>query len=565
MNILFLNCGRRCELISLFRDALNRRGGGFIYGTDIDINAPAMYKVDEAAVFPRTESDEFPEVLAEFCRRRDIRLLIPSIDPDLTALDRHREKIKSLIPELRLLIPPHETIALSRDKRASRGRFAELGALVPAEIKKISKDMKMPVFVKPPDGSAGQGARRIDTFREFEAALKERPDLMVEEVVDGPEYTVDVICDFSGHAVEAVPRLRLKVRGGEVSRGVIEMRKDLIELSKRLAEGFGAHGPVTLQFRSPSPGVYVAMEMNARMGGGLPLSVAAGADWPGMILDLAAGGKINDPGLRIADGMMMNRFDASLFTMPNITPLPTLKWTRDIHLTQKKSILKGVKTFIFDMDDTLYPESDFVMGGYSAAAKRMWELKRIDIEPVLRTLFKNGERTDIFRKAVHMIGFTDFDEPLLMELVKAYRSHTPSLRPYNDCDSLRKLRSSGFTVGLLTDGWGDVQEAKFKALGVSALFDFAIFTDRLGGKEFWKPSAEPFIHAAKEYKFTPESAVYVGDNPEKDFYGAKKAGMKTVRIRRMYGEHISKYPVNEDFAPHACIYSLREIEKALNI
>lgn len=565
MNILFLNCGRRCELIALFRNALNRRGGGFIYGSDIDINAPAMYKVDEAAVFPRTESDEFPEMLAKFCRERNIQLLIPSIDPDLTALDKHRSKIAKLAPDLKLLLAPHETIALSRDKRASRMRFAELGASVPAEIKEIGPDMNMPVFVKPPNGSAGQGASRIDTFCELEAVLRENPDLMVEELVGGPEYTVDVLCDFAGRAVEAVPRLRLKVRGGEVSRAVVEMRKDLIDLSMRLAVGFDAQGPVTLQFRSPAPGVFVAMEMNARMGGGLPLSVAAGADWPGMILDLAEGGKISDPGLKIADGMMMNRFDASLFTIPESTPLPSLKWTHDIHLSQKKSVLKGIRTFIFDLDDTLYPESDFVMGGYSAAAKRMWELKRIDIEPVLRSLFKNGERTDIFRKAMHMIGFVDFDEPLLMELVKAYRNHFPDIRPYNDCDVLRRLRSAGFTVGLLSDGWGDVQESKFKALRISDHFDFAIFTDRLGGKEFWKPSSKPFLHAAEKYKFQPESAVYIGDNPEKDFYGAKKAGMKTIRIRRMFGEHILKDSVREDFAPHACIDSLREIENALKI
>lgn len=556
MNILFLNGGRRCELIELFRDALSRRGGGRIVVSDISDMAPALYKADVATMLPHTSSPDFPEALAALCARESISLMIPTIDPDLEALDSIRQSILPLCHGLTLLMPPSKTIQAARDKRLGKELFASLDATVPDYVDLDAPDIPFPVFVKPPHGSSSIGARAVGSMAELSRALEKEPDLMVERLVGGPEYTVDVLCDFNGKALAAVPRRRIKVRGGEVSQGIVEMRKDLVALAMRLAEGFGAHGPVTLQFRMPEEGEFVAMELNARMGGGLPLSVAAGADWPGMILDLVAG---RAPNLRfgVSDGLAMSRYDSSVFFMPGFLPGESAPAPS---LASRKGFLEGVKAFVFDLDDTLYLERDFVLSGYRAVAGRVWRDHAIDIESPLRSLFESGRRGDLFTEAFRMLG-VEVQESYLALLVDLYRSHSPRIAPCVDYEVVRTLRAKGFKTGIVTDGWKNVQASKIEALGIAGDIDSIILTDALGGRDFWKPSPVPFKRVLERLEVEPGQAVYIGDNPAKDFIGAHAAGMKAIWLRRRGAEHSKDALPSESHAPDAMIESLAELLK----
>ncbi len=556
MNILFLNGGRRCELIGLFRDALERRGGGRIVASDISGMAPALYKADASALLPRTSSSEFPAALAALCKREGVSLLIPTIDPDLEALDSIRQSLASICPGLKLLLSPSRTIRLARDKRKSKELFSSLGAAVPDYADLDDPELAFPLFVKPPNGSSGVGARAVKSMEELSAALESEPGLMVEHVVEGPEFTVDVLCDFNGKALAAIPRKRLKVRAGEVTQGVVEMRKDLIELSMRLAEGFEAQGPVTIQFRMPSEGVYVAMEINARMGGGLPLSVAAGADWPGMIVDMVEG---RAPNLRfgVSDGMAMSRYDSSVFFMPGFIHGEAPAAPK---LSTRKSLLDGVKAFVFDLDDTLYLERDFVFSGYRAVAERVWRDHAIDIEGRLRALFESGRRGDLFTEALRASG-VEVPESYMSILVEIYRSHPPRISPCLDYGAVKALREKGFMTGIVTDGWKNVQSSKIEALEIAGDFDSIVLTDALGGQEFWKPSPEPFKRVLQHLDVAPQHAVYIGDNPAKDFIGAHAAGMKAIRIVRPGAIHSKAPAISEAYAPDAMIESLSELLK----
>ena len=315
MNLFFLNVGRRCELVEAFRRALALRGGGIIFGSDVSPLAPGLQVVDHSVIFPHGDSRYFAETLLNYCRFNEISLVIPTIDPDLVRLDALVGRFASELPSCRLLISPSFTLRHARDKRLSRRLFAELGAEVPTEVSLDDPGFSFPVFVKPFDGSGGQGAEIVHDQAILLNRLQENPTLMLENVVTGSEYTVDVLCDFQAKALCAVSRRRIKVRSGEVVQGVVERNRKLEVLASTLAEGFRATGPVTVQFLRPNEGRFVAMEINARMGGGLPLTIAAGADWPEWILDLYMGRK---PYLdkNIIDGLVMTRCDRSFFLTP---------------------------------------------------------------------------------------------------------------------------------------------------------------------------------------------------------------------------------------------------------
>jgi putative hydrolase of the HAD superfamily len=81
-----------------------------------------------------------------------------------------------------------------------------------------------------------------------------------------------------------------------------------------------------------------------------------------------------------------------------------------------------------------------------------------------------------------------------------------------------------------------MQRSKMAALGLVAWFDPIIYTDDWG-REHWKPSVRAFEHALALVDVAPRQAMYVGDNPGKDFIGARRLGMATVRVVRPATEH----------------------------
>jgi carbamoyl-phosphate synthase large subunit len=140
----------------------------------------------------------------------------------------------------------------------------------------------------------------------------------VQELIDGPEITSDVICDFDGNALQVVSRQRIQVRGGEAIKSVTIQNERIAESCRRIAESLPARGPITVQsiFTENGP---VFIEINARLGGGVPLAIAAGVDVPAILLSLAAGFPIEDLVECEAEaGWYMTRFDESIFVKDDV-------------------------------------------------------------------------------------------------------------------------------------------------------------------------------------------------------------------------------------------------------
>jgi HAD superfamily hydrolase (TIGR01509 family) len=541
--------------VESFRKALRRRGNGRIFGSDISPLAPGLQVVDHSAIFPHGDSAEFPVFLSNFCRDHEIDLVIPTIDPDLARLDSMRAAFEKKNPKCRLLLPCSFTLQYALDKRLSKKLFAELGADVP-EFADPNEDC-FPLFVKPPRGSSGKGAGVVYDRDTLYQRLVENPELIVEQVVAGPEYTVDVLLDLSARALCAVSRRRIRVREGEVLQGIVERNKNLERLAMQLAEGFRATGPVTVQFRRPDSERFVAIELNARMAGGLPLTIAAGADWPGWILDIYMEKPV-DTRVKIDDGMIMTRCDRSFFLSPPFQ-VPPVAMPGKITLPIIHERLRTAQGWIFDMDDTLYPERDFVFSGYRAVAAKIYDDFHFDIEGDLREAFVQGVRGDLFTRALRLAGMPA-EEHYVKSLVNVYRTHLPEIRPYLDVvPMLTHLKRRGLRIALITDGWQQVQEKKLAALGIASFFSDIIFTDSIAGTNSWKPATDGFLQCLRSLQLDANQCVFVADNPVKDFIGARKLGITTVRIQRRGAEHENEQPIDTDHAPDFSYNSLQEI------
>lgn len=315
---MLLTCiGRRVELLRAFRLAGKSLGIRLdIHGADATPLSPAIQLVEHAHIVPPINSGKYIDALADIVQREKIDLLIPLIDSELPAIASAVERFSAL--GCRALISSSPCVEVCRDKLLTFRKLTEAGIDTPTTSLWIAmveqKRHRFPYFLKPRSGSAAMGnhvVRSVDELRTFGGLVK---DAIVQEFVKGTEYTLDVYIDFEGRVRCVVPRKRLEVRTGEVSKGLIVKDRAIMDVGHRVADTLGdCRGIITVQCMVTPQGRIRVIEINPRFGGGAPLSIHAGADFPKWILQELLGQKprINPTGFR--DDVAMLRYDESVF------------------------------------------------------------------------------------------------------------------------------------------------------------------------------------------------------------------------------------------------------------
>ena len=223
----------------------------------------------------------------------------------------------------------------------------------------------------------------------------------------------------------------------------------------------------------------------------------------------------------------------------------------------------SVVCLVFDLDDTLYPEASFNRGGYRAAGQ--WaerELGLADLGKTLVDLYEGGRRGDLFDAGLAMLGHPA-DKATVERLIEAYRSHAPELAPFEDAIWALVHYGAHVPLGLITDGFAHVQRAKVAALGIAPRFRHIVYTDALGGRDFWKPSPAGF-EAIERAVPEANAFVYIGDNATKDFVAPNARGWRTIRVVRPSGEYrTSQAPAGGE--PHDTILSLMRLPALLGV
>jgi putative hydrolase of the HAD superfamily len=217
-----------------------------------------------------------------------------------------------------------------------------------------------------------------------------------------------------------------------------------------------------------------------------------------------------------------------------------------------------IKAWIFDLDDTLYPESDYVRSGFRAVGE--WAERRLGLsQPIVRSelqsLFDADFRSDSFQ---WWLADRGLPESLLPEMVQAYRDHSPQVEFFPETSRVLDALKKTFRLGLVTQGRRTAQEAKIRALGLDHWMNAIVILGEEDRAE-WKPNREPFYRALAMLSVAGGDAAYVGDNPQKDFRGAREAGLHTVRIRRPGGFHTGDEPATAEDAPDREIHSLDQL------
>ncbi len=221
--------------------------------------------------------------------------------------------------------------------------------------------------------------------------------------------------------------------------------------------------------------------------------------------------------------------------------------------------MNSLQAIVFDLDDTLYAERDYVLSGFKAVAN--WASLNLGIDEergsaTLCNLYHQGVRNNTFNQwlAIHQIE----NPQVVTKLLDVYREHAPTISPFSESIDLLKTLTKSYKIGLVSDGYLQVQQRKWAALGLDHFFDAVVFSDSLG-RENWKPSTAPFKLVLERLNIAPEFSAYIGDNPLKDFFGARQLGMSTIWVKRSDSEYGNLQPPGLAYHPDLTIESLSQV------
>jgi carbamoyl-phosphate synthase large subunit len=283
--VLLTGVGKRYDIVSAFAEHTT------VVAADPNPLAPAQYAAHARRAVPRIDDPAYVGALAELCEEFGVGAVIPLTDLDLEVLAQARAD--GLLPAL---VPDPAIARATYDKYETHLLLERLGLPSPPTVLPGEAPRSYPVMVKPRRGS---GARSIHPAADageagFFCAYVKEP-VMIQRLMDGPEFSIDCLSDRDGICLNAIVRTMIESRGGESVKGTVIADLELIELGRRVVEALGVRGPCTVQvFRDSEVGLGIT-DVNTRFGGAFPAPMYAareGFGYPELIVRMAAGEKI---------------------------------------------------------------------------------------------------------------------------------------------------------------------------------------------------------------------------------------------------------------------------------
>lgn len=317
INILITAGSRRVPLVQAFRSALRSlRLAGSVIVTDVNPLSPAVHVADRAYRVPLSTDADFLSEILGICGAERIRLVIPTIDDELPVFGREHRQFEEM--GITVASSSESTAMLCNDKYSTCRHLDAHNVPVARtyDPSEVTADLPLPLFIKPRVGRGAVGAFPIRSARELDFFGQYVPDPIVQEYLDGPEFTIDVLCDFSGRPLSIVPRERVVIRAGVIDRGRTVNDPRLIGLAQAACAAIPFSGPLNIQcrMRGDQP---VIFEINPRFSGGIPLTIQSGADFPQMLVKLTAGQQVEPSIGQFRPDLWMTSFESAFFLDPS--------------------------------------------------------------------------------------------------------------------------------------------------------------------------------------------------------------------------------------------------------
>jgi carbamoyl-phosphate synthase large subunit len=313
LNVLVTAASRRVPLVRAFQAALrDLHQPGSVIVTDVNPMSPAVHVADRWHKVPLSSGPGYIDSVLALCQTERISLVVPTIDEELELFGQARPAFEEC--GVRVAVSPPLTSRVCVDKYQTSIALQAWGVAAAKTFlpEQLPAEPPLPLFIKPRFGRGGGGAYPIFTARQLEFFLDYVEHPVVQEYLDGPEFTIDMLCDFEGRPLAVVPRERVVIRAGVIDRGQTVRDPALLNLAVMTAQALPFFGPVNIQCRIVD-GCPVVFEINPRFSGGIPLTIAAGADFPRMLLQLVRGCRLLPAIGEFRDRLWMSNYEQAIF------------------------------------------------------------------------------------------------------------------------------------------------------------------------------------------------------------------------------------------------------------
>ncbi|AIY79498.1 ATP-grasp domain-containing protein [Clostridium botulinum] len=313
MKVLLTAIGKRVQLIN------HLKKNNYVIGVDCGDLAPAIQFVDKFYKIHKYNEKEYIDDLIKICKKEKVDLLIPLYEKEFLILCENRGKFKDVATIL--LLSNKDIIEICNDKWKTYKFFLDNNINTPIsyckndieqllECEKV-KIMQFPFIIKPRDGMGSSNVFKINSIKELEFFKEYVDNYIIQQYVDGIEYTVDVLCDLNGNVISIVPRERIEVRSGEVCKSKAVYDKRIINSTLDLCQKLKGIGPLTIQCILTKNNEIKFIEINPRFGGGVPLSFECGVDY-GKFFNMFVEGKEVNPIIGEFEQKTMLRYDEAV-------------------------------------------------------------------------------------------------------------------------------------------------------------------------------------------------------------------------------------------------------------
>lgn len=316
MNILITSAGRRTYMIEYFKKALG--GSGLVHASN-SIYTHTLSVADRWVLTPGIYDARYIDFLLRYCVENDITAVISLFDIDLPVLAKNKECFESR--GIRVIVSDPGTIETCNDKWltyqflrrhdiATPGTYLQTGELLSALR---NGTISFPVIMKPRWGMGSLGIYKVDnpdelailhsklkrsifdTYLRFESASDRENCVIFQEMIEGPEYGLDILNDLQGNYVTTVAKHKIAMRAGETDIARILPADRFEGVARQLSEGLRHIANLDVDCLSDDSGTLFVVDLNCRFGGQYPFSHLAGADFPKQIMEWCMG-KGTDPG-----------------------------------------------------------------------------------------------------------------------------------------------------------------------------------------------------------------------------------------------------------------------------
>jgi carbamoyl-phosphate synthase large subunit len=302
--------------------ALDERPVTLLAG-DIDPYAAGLYLVepDQRMILPRGDDPRFADLLLACCERESVDVVVPTVDSELIPLAARRSQFEQA--GIRLVLAPLSTLEVCLDKWALHACCRDqvrVPETVLIDDAFNATSVPLPAIVKPRVGSGSRGIHRVDHVEDFNH-LERDGSLLVQELLPGAEYSLDVLATGEGRIIAVVPRERLKIDSGIAVTSRTRHDERLERIGREVAELIGLTGVANVQVKGDVHGEPALLEVNPRFPGTMALTIASGPDMAWLCVSEALGEAMPRQVLPFADIAMVRFFQERFLSYDEIASL----------------------------------------------------------------------------------------------------------------------------------------------------------------------------------------------------------------------------------------------------